>query len=65
MNFEKFCTCSLLFIQTKVGKMLELTNLTNMLNYQYHVQKVKIRPKTKILNMNPQDEIFMSWSHGV
>ena len=59
MNFDMFCTCSPLLMQIGVGKMLKLKNLTNRPDIQFHVQKVKIRPKTENLNMNPQVEIFM------
>ena len=57
-----FCTCSPLFMRIRVEKMLKLTNLTNRMNNQFHVQKVKIGPKTEILNMKKhvsiQDEIY-------
>ena len=53
MNFEIFCTFSSLFMCIGFEKMLKLTNLANMMNNQFHVLKVKIRPKTENLNMTP------------
>ena len=54
-----FSTWLLLFMWIKVEKMLKLTNLTNRLNNQNHVWVLKIRPKTKNLNMASYDEICM------
>ena len=53
MNFDIFCTFSPIFMRIGFEKMPKLINLTNRMNNQFHVLKVKIRPKTENLNMTP------------
>ena len=59
MHFDKSCTWFPILMWFWVEQVLKLSNLTKSLNNQNHAWVMKIRPKTKILNMTSYDRIFI------